>query len=334
MLEPLETVMSHEHSHDEHGHHHGVMHVHGSTHGPRLVISLIVTTAFVVGEAIAGYVAHSLALMSDAGHNATDALALGLAAYAIWISKRPANARMTYGYHRANILIALFNAVSLVVIGVVILVEAWELFLKPQMATGSLMMWVAAISVLMNTVIAWMLAGGAKESLNVRAAFVHMAGDAISAVTVIIAGLVIKRTGWVYADPLVSALIALFILYTAWGIVKEATDILLESSPKGLDFDRMVAAMQAVQGVCSVHDVHTWVVSDGMHYLSCHIVVDDSSTIADSSRIVRDVNELLAHDFDIAHATIQTEQAGTCAHEQEKNPIFCDQSAIRHGHVH
>jgi len=306
------------------------MHVHGSTHGPRLILSLIVTSAFVIGEAIAGYLAHSLALMSDAGHNASDALALGLAAYAIWISKRPANERKTFGYHRANILIALFNAVSLVVIGVVILVEAWELFLKPQTVTGTLMMWVASISVLMNTVIAWLLSGGAKESLNMRAAFLHMAGDAISAAAVVVAGFAIKQTGWVYADPLVSALIAVFILYTAWGIVREATEILLESTPKGLDFDQMILAMSEVPGVCAVHDVHVWTVSDGMHYMSCHVVVGDNSTIADCSRIIHEVNELLAHRFDIAHATIQTEQEGTCAHAAGETPIFCDQSSINH----
>jgi cobalt-zinc-cadmium efflux system protein len=309
------------------------MHVHGVTHGPRLVASLAITLAFVVGEAIAGFSANSLALMSDAAHNASDALALGLAAYAIWISKRPANEKKTYGYHRANILIALFNAVSLVVIGVVILVEAWELFRKPEPVVGSLMIWVAGISVLMNTVIATLLSGGAKDSLNVRAAYLHMAGDAISAVGVVVAGFVIKSTGWIYADPLVSALIAVFILFTAWGIVREATNILLEAAPRDLDFDQMITAMRLVEGVCSVHDVHAWTVSDGMNYMSCHVELSDGTTIEDSSRVVRQLNHLLAHDFRIAHATIQTELAGTCAAETGVLPVFCDQSAVRHYHA-
>ena len=174
-----------------------------------------------------------MALMSDAGHNASDALALGLAAYAIWVARKPANKKNTYGYHRVAILTALFNAVSLVVIAAIIFVEAGHLFLKPEPSQGSLMVWVALVSVFMNTVIAWALAGGAKESLNMRAAFVHMAGDAMSAVAVVIAGLVVKQTGWMYADPVVSVLIGLFILYTACGIVRDATNILLEASPKG-----------------------------------------------------------------------------------------------------
>lgn len=304
------------------------MHIHGSTHGPRLVLSLVVTTAFVVGEAIAGYAAHSLALLSDAGHNASDALALGLAAYAIWISKRPANNRKTYGYHRANILIALFNAASLVVIGVVILLEAWQLVRTPKAAEGTLMIWVAGVSVFMNTVIAWLLSGGAKESLNMRAAFVHMAGDALSAVGVVVAGVVVKRIGWVYADPLVSALIAAFILYTAWGIVRDATDILLESAPKGLDFDKMVSAMSQVRDVRSVHDVHAWTVSDGMNYLSCHVELPEGTPIEKCSEVVRELNELLAHDFGIAHATIQTELAGSCIHQHEAS-VLCDESTAR-----
>ena len=320
------------HSHSEEHHCGGLVHVHGATHGPRLILSLVVTLAFVIGEAAAGFFGHSLALVSDAGHNASDALALGLAACAIWISKRPANERKTYGYHRANILTALFNAASLIVIGLIILFGAFAVLEHPRPVNGSLMAWVAAVSLLMNTVVAWLLSSGAKSSLNMRAAFIHMAGDAGSAAAVLIAGLVVRQTGWVYADPIVSALIALFILYTAWGIVREATNILLEASPSGLDFDGMVQAMRGIQGVQSVHDVHAWTVSDGMNYLSCHVELLETSTIDECSRVIRELNALLARDYGIAHATIQTEQAGTCIMQDTGSPLFCDQSALRHTH--
>lgn len=304
----------------------GLLHVHGATHGPLLIASLAVTGAFVIAEATAGFLAHSLGLLSDAGHNLSDAFALALAAYAIWISKRPADEKKTYGYHRANILTALFNSTTLVAIGVAILIEAISVTRHPSHVNGSLMSWVAAASVVMNTVVAWLLSKGAKSSLNMRAAYVHMMGDAASAAAVLIAGLVIHLTGWVYADPIASALIAVFILYTAWGVLKEAGNILLEAAPEGLDFDRMVVAMREVPGVQSVHDVHAWTVSDGLNYLSCHVELASLSTIEESTRVIRDLNDLLARDFNIAHATIQTEQPGACDNEAGDSPVLCDQN--------
>ena len=316
------------HDHEGHDHHHGgVSHVHGATQGPMLWISLVVTMVFVVGEYIAGRKANSLALISDAGHNLSDALALGLAAYAVWIARKPANARKTYGYHRVSILTALFNAVTLIVIGIFILVEAYHLLRAPEPVNGSLMMWVAAIAVMMNTVIAALLRGSAKESMNMRAAYVHMAGDALSALGVLIAGFVVRATGWRYADPTVSVLIAAFIIYSSWGIVREATEVLLEGTPKDLDVERMVAAMGRVSGVCAVHDLHTWTVSDGMNYLSCHVVVAETCTMSECSKLIQALNEMLFHDFQIAHATIQTELAGDCIGVGGQMPLFCGEVA-------
>ena len=314
-------------SHAGHDHHHGCAgHVHGATHGPLLWISLVITLTFVVGEYIAGRRANSLALISDAGHNLSDALALGLAAYAVWIAKKPADARRTYGYHRVAILTALFNAVTLVGIGIFILVEAWHLFQTPETVDGTLMMWVAGIAVLMNTVIAYLLQGGAKESMNMRAAFVHMAGDALSSLGVVIAGLIVRKTGWHYADPTVSVLIAGFILYTSWGIVREAVDVLLEGTPKALDIAKMTAAMQRIPHVEAIHDLHTWTVSDGMNYLSCHVVVHEVCTMPQCSILIHALNEMLYHDFGIAHATIQTELPGDCVGLSEQNPLFCGEA--------
>lgn len=305
-------------------------HVHGPTSGRKMWLSLIVTVAFVVGEAIAGYTAHSLALISDAGHNLSDALALGLAAFAIWIAQRPSSAERTFGYHRVSILTALFNAVSLVVLAFWIGVEAFQHFLHPDPVSGSLMIWVALVAVVMNTVIAYALMGDAKHSLNSRAAFVHMAGDALSAVAVVIAGVVIHYTGWVYADPLVSALIAVFILHSAWGIVMEATNILLEGTPKGVDVAKLIEGMKSVDLVRDVHDLHIWVVGDGLNFLSCHVGLPANCSLQQCAAVVTTLNEKLHDEFNIGHATIQTEIEGMCETNHDA-ALYCALEPHNHG---
>lgn len=298
-------------------------HVHGATSGRLLWISLGLTVGFVLLETVFGLRAHSLALLSDAGHNASDALALGLAAYAVWIARRPASRHKTFGYHRVAILTALANAAALVVIALVILGEAWQAFRHPTPPQGGIMIGVAAVAVLMNTVIAWGLRGDSHHSLNVRAAYVHMAGDALSALGVVIAGLFVKYTGWTLADPLVSVLIAGFILYSSWGIIREATDVLLEGTPKGLDVEAMVAAMRQTPAVQDVHDLHLWTVGDGLHFLSCHVVVPDACTLAQSSAIVAALNKRLHEEFGINHATIQAEPADCDSCQADAQALYC-----------
>ena len=286
-------------------------------------LSLGLTGAFVAAEAGFGFRAHSLALMSDAGHNVSDALALGLAAYAVWVARRPATPGKTFGYHRVAILTALGNAAALVVIALGILVGAWSAFTHPQPVSGNLMIWVAAFGVGMNTVIAWQLQGESRHSLNARAAYVHMAGDALSSLGVVVAGLVIKATGWTLADPLVSVLIAGFILYSSWGIIGEATNILMEGTPKGVEVEAIAAAIRATGPVCDVHDMHVWTVSDGLHFLSCHIVLPADCTVSESQSIVAVISDRLRDEFGIGHATIQTETAGgdTCRHPADA--LYC-----------
>jgi cobalt-zinc-cadmium efflux system protein len=317
---------SHSHGHDS-SHRHA-RHVHGVTSGLLLRISLVITLVFVLGEAIAGYFAHSLALMSDAGHNLSDALALGLAAYAIWIAKKPANAQRTYGYHRVGILAALLNTVTLIVIAISILVGAYRLFRAPEHVDATLMLWVAAVALLMNTVIAYLLHGGAQKSMNMRAAFIHMAGDALSSLAVLAAGFIVLKTGWPYADPSVSVLIAAFILFSSWGIVRDATDVLLEGSPKDLDMEKMVKALRQVPHVKAVHDLHAWTVSDGMNCLSCHVVVGEGCTMPLCSKIIQAINELLYDDFQIAHPTVQIELEGDCISPSQETPLFCGEAAL------
>lgn len=311
-------------------------HAHGPKSGKMLWVSLIVTLVFVVGEAFAGWVSHSLALLSDAGHNLSDALALGLAAYAVWAARKPATSKHTYGFHRVSILTAQFNAATLVVIAVFIGVEAVRRFQNPEPVTGSLMMWVAAVAVVMNTVIAAALSGDAKNSLNSRAAFVHMAGDAISSLAVVIAGVIVHYSHGVwaaYADPAVSLLIAVFILYSALGIVRDAMDILMEATPKGLDVERLIAGIKTVRPVCDVHDLHIWQVGDGLNFLSCHVALPKTCSLEECAAIVGAINKKVHDDFKIEHTTIQTEIEGLCD-MNEANDLYCAMEAHQHEHDH
>ena len=314
------------------GGHHG--HVHGPTSGKRLWVSLAVTLLFCAGEAVAGYVSHSLALLSDAGHNVSDAVALGLAAYAVAAIRKPAGGRHTYGYVRVSTLTALFNSTTLIVIALFIAAEALGRFRHPQPIAGNLMIGVACISVLMNTVIALALAGDAKHSLNSRAAFIHMAGDALSAVAVVIAGVIVRMTGWLYADPIVSLLIAAFIFWSAIGIVREASDVLMEKAPKGLDPVVLAESIGAMNPVCGVHDVHLWTMGEGHNLLSCHVALPADHTLLETTAIVARICKMLHDDYGIEHATIQPEENGLCKLSHAET-VFCTMEAHSHaGHSH
>jgi cobalt-zinc-cadmium efflux system protein len=315
------------HAHHSHDHHSAE----GMSEG-RLKLSIALTCGFVALEAFYGQRAHSLALLSDAGHNFTDALALALSWYAVRIARKPATPTRTYGYHRVGILTALFNAVTLLVIAVLIFLEAYRLFLHPEHVASLPMIVVASVAVLLNTVIALWLRGEAVQNVNIRSAFIHMIGDALSAAGVIVAGLVIHFTGWVYADPLVSVLIGLFIVYSSWGIIVETVNILLEGTPRGLDVRAMAQAMQAVPGVDDVHDLHVWTIADGMNALSCHLRVREAD-LPRAASVVREVKALLADEYALYHSTIETECSGC-----EANELYCRlpsrPAACNHDHPH
>lgn len=317
----------HSHSHSA-GHHH---HSAADMSENKIKLSLILTLSFVVIELFAGLRCHSLALLSDAGHNFTDALALLLSWFAIRIALKPAHEGKTYGYHRVGILTALFNALTLLAIAAFIFVEAIHLFQHPQVVEGNLMIWVALIAVFMNTVIAFWLRGEIAHSVNMRSAFIHMVGDALSAVGVVIAGIVIRFTGWLYADPLISVVIGLFIVYSSWGIVKETLNVLLEGTPAGLDAKAMALAMQSVPGVLGMHDLHVWTIGDGVNALSCHITLDESE-LKEGRKIVESVKRLLALEYSIHHSTIETECTGC-----ESASLYCGiqaQTSRSCGHDH
>jgi cobalt-zinc-cadmium efflux system protein len=304
-----------------HGHDHG-----SALTGRRLAFSIFITLAFVVGEAITGYFSHSLALMSDAGHNFADALALVFSLYAIWIARKPSTQERTYGYHRVGILAALVNAVSLVVIALLIFWEAISRLRHPEPVESTPMIVIALIAVLMNTLISLWLRSGAKKDLNVRSAYMHMLGDAISAAGVVLAGVIVAFTGASIADPVVSILIGILILWSSWGILKESVNVLLEGIPEGMKMDEVERAIGGVNGVLAVHDLHVWTVGAGMVCCSCHIMVNEQS-VREGENVLRAVTEELEHHFGIAHTTIQVEVEGC-----EPNDMYCVKKLIEHAH--
>jgi cobalt-zinc-cadmium efflux system protein len=304
---------------EQHHHHHA-----GGMSEGKLKLSLAVTLGFVVVEAIAGIRAHSLALVSDAGHNFTDAFALLLSWYAIWIARKPATSGKTYGYHRVGILTALFNALTLLAVALFISIEAYHRFRHPEPVQSLPMIVVALVAVALNTAIAVWLHGDAHTSLNVRSAYIHMLGDALSSAGVAAAGVLIHFTGWAIADPIVSLLIAVFIVYSSIDIVKEAVNVLLEGTPRGVDMKQLVAAMSGVPGVADVHDLHVWTIGDGMNALSCHLTVAESDADR-ASLVVREVKQMLAAKYATHHSTIETECCG--CHTGE---VYCRMDAHAH----
>ncbi|MCG6538372.1 MAG: cation diffusion facilitator family transporter, partial [Syntrophales bacterium LBB04] len=224
----------------------------------RLAISLGLTLGFVIVEAIAGFWANSLALISDAGHNLTDVIALGLTWYALRLSTQPANAGKTFGYHRAGILVALVNSTTLAVISLGIFYEAYKRLLSTPEVQSSILIGVGIAAFLVNAATAWLVKRGSEHDLNLRSAFVHLMGDVISTIGAILAGIVIALTGMNWLDPLVSIFIGVLILWNAWGILRETVDILLESTPRDIDMSKMVRDLMSVNGVRGVHDLHVW----------------------------------------------------------------------------
>ena len=306
----------------DHNHDHGT-----SLTGRLLLLSVLITIAFVIGEAVAGYCSNSLALLSDAGHNFADALALILSWYGLWIAARPSSAKRTYGYHRVGILVALVNAVSLVVIALLIFWEAIGRLRHPEPVHSTPMIIVALIAILMNTLISFWLRSGAKKDLNVRSAYMHMLGDAISAAGVVAAGVVVAFTGASIADPAVSVLIGILILWSSWGILKESVNVLLEGVPEGMQMQTVERTIGAVAGVLAVHDLHVWSVGSGMVCCSCHISVEEQS-VRSGENVLRAVAEALEHNFGISHSTIQVEVEGC-----EPNDMYCIMKVARHAVV-
>jgi cobalt-zinc-cadmium efflux system protein len=272
----------------------------------RLSLSLFLTLAFVILEAAAGIFANSLALLTDAAHNLTDVIALGLTWFAVRITTQPANAQKTYGYHRAGILVALLNSTTLVLISLGIFYEAYRRFMAPPEVQSSILIGVGLIAVVINLVTALLVHRGSQSDLNLRSAFVHLIGDVLSTVGAVIAGVIIYFTNANWLDPLVSVLIGFLILYNAWGILRDAVDILLEATPRDVNIKSMVEDIVQVDGVLGIHDIHVWSLTQSLRTMSAHILTDDVN-ISAAADIQRQINEIIRRRYNIAHSTLQLE---------------------------
>jgi cobalt-zinc-cadmium efflux system protein len=285
------------------------VHIHASPGQHRtsriLQISLGVTLAYIVLLVVSGIRAHSLALLSEAGHNLSDFLALLLSWVAVYLQSRPPSATKTYGYHRAGVLVALVNAASLMAVSFLIFYEAFRRLQHPEPVHAGTMMIVAGAGVVMNGAIALMLWKSDRD-VNIRSALIHEIGDTLSTAAVIAGGWAILATGQTWIDSALSVGIGALILWSGFGIVRETLNILLEGTPRGVKLERVEQAMRAVDGVNDVHDLHVWNIGSETRALSCHISIADIPPSV-SERILKDVKECLHHEFQIDHTTIQFE---------------------------
>jgi cobalt-zinc-cadmium efflux system protein len=289
--------MSHVHNHEGHGH---------SVSGRPLKITLVLALVIMAAEVVGGLISNSLALLSDAGHMLTDALALVLSLFAMNLARRPANAKRTFGYHRAEIMAALANGSVLVLVSAFIFYEAARRFTEtPEIKTPTMLI-VAAIGLAANLAGILLLRQGSRNSINIKAAFWHVMGDTLSSVGVIIGGVIIYFTGWSVVDPIIAVLIGIIILWGAVRIVKESVDILLESAPAHLKVAEVAEAVKKIGGVEDLHEIHIWTLTSGIYALSAHLKITDQ-TVSESGSILAKVNEVLARDFSISHTTLQME---------------------------
>jgi cobalt-zinc-cadmium efflux system protein len=301
--------MGHHHGHDHaHGHAHGHAHHHGGGSARRLAVVLVLTAIYMVAEAVGGYVSHSLALVADAGHMLSDVAALGLSLFAAWISRRPPTPTRSYGYYRTEILAALANAATLIAISVWVCYEAYQRLHAPPAIAGRVVMIIAAGGFVINLAGMWVLSGGRNENLNVRGAWLHVATDALGNIGTVAAGAAVAFLGWNWADPAASVIIALLVCWSAWALLRESVEVLMEGTPSGIDPDRVRDALAAVRGVQTVHDLHVWSITSGRVSLSAHIAVDGTRPDRD---VLPELCASLRKDFGITHVTLQLE--GECA---------------------
>lgn len=273
----------------------------------RLWLSLALASAITLLELVGGVLSRSLALLSDSGHVFTDVLTLGLSILAIRLARRPHTARRTFGYHRVEIFAALVNGSSLILVAFLILFEAYLRFLQPPAVQGSLMLTVASIGLAGNLIMARILAPTRKESLNVKGAFLHVLGDTLTSVGIILGGLVVIFSGYFIVDPIVAVLVGFLILRNAFSLVRESVGIFMEDTPKDLDLEKVARAIGSIKSVSGIHDLHVWTITSGLYALSGHLTVE-SETLEEGSRIIENVADQLRRSFGIQHVTLQLER--------------------------
>ncbi len=270
--------------------------------------ALLITAIVMVLEIVVGLLSHSLALLADAGHMATDAAALGMSLAASWIARQPATRTKTYGFYRTEILAAFLNGLTLWLLVIWIVYEAIRRFLHPPTVLALMMLVTAVIGLLANLACSWVLKPAPTDSLNQRSAYLHVLADAVGSLSVIGAAIVIWLTGWNAADAVASLLVCLVILWGSWNLIHQSLNVLLEGAPAHIDIVKVMRAMQEVPGVQRVHDVHIWTITSGLEAMSGHVVV---SNVSENQAVLDQLNTLLRERFQIGHATIQIETGTT-----------------------
>ena len=289
----------------------GAGHSHGQVragHERKLWMALGLTGSFMIAEVIGAFVTGSLALLSDAAHMMTDALALAISLVAIQVAKRPADRKRTFGYARFEILAAAFNALLLFVVAFYILFEAWQRVQAPAQIQSIGMLVIAILGLIVNLISMRLLASASSESLNVKGAYLEVWSDMLGSLGVIIAALVILFTGWGWVDSVVAAAIGFWVLPRTWTLLKESMNVLLQGVPDGIDIEQVEQGIREVPGVSEVHDLHIWALTSGKNVLSAHLVAQLQGR--DEQEVLARVTELLQERFEIAHVTLQVEQAG------------------------
>ncbi|MBU9673660.1 cation diffusion facilitator family transporter [Planococcus sp. CP5-4] len=285
---------SHDHSH--------------SRNKKTLLVAFLIITSYMVVEAVGGYLTNSLALLADAGHMLSDSISLGVGYLAFSIGEKAADQMKTYGYKRFEILAAVFNGVTLVLISLYIFYEAYHRFSDPPEIATSGMLAIAVIGLLVNILVAWILmrGGDTKENLNLRAAFLHVLSDLLGSVGAITAALVIIFFGWAWADPLASVVVAFLVLISGWRVTKEAVHVLMEGTPKNVDLEQVAQAIEALPAVKSIHDLHVWSITSGKNSMSGHVVIKEDISLKGSQQVLRDIEQALL-ELKIGHVTVQLE---------------------------
>jgi cobalt-zinc-cadmium efflux system protein len=289
--------MAHDHRNEHHHHSH-------ATNRQRLIVVLALTITYMIAEVVGGIMTNSLALLSDAGHMLSDVAALVLALAALWFAARPITTKKTYGYYRMEILAALANGVALVVISLMIFYEAVQRIRSPEPVDFRGLMLIAGGGLAVNLISAWILHSAAEDNLNIRGAFLHVIGDALGSVGAIIAGIAIWQWGWTLADPAISVLMCLLIIWSAWHLIRESVNILLEGTPAHINIRAVIEAMHDVAGVEDVHDLHVWAISSGKDALSAHVTIDAR---ASHHAVLGALQQKLQKQFNIGHVTLQLE---------------------------
>ena len=291
--------------HSEHRHDHPHEHSHKpSTNRKRLITVLILTSTYMLAEVVGGFLTGSLALLSDAGHMLTDIAGLALALFALWFASRPVTHKKTYGYYRMEILAALVNGAALVVIALLISIEAIQRFKSPTPVDGKEVMFIALGGLIINILSAWILHSASEDNLNMRGAFLHVLSDALGSVGAVLAGLAVWIFGWVRADPIISVLMCLLIIYSSWQLIRESVNVLLEGTPSHINVRAVIECIEQAPGVAGVHDLHIWTISSGKEALSAHVTIAPG---ASHKETLESLQRGLREKFNIGHVTIQLE---------------------------